>query len=708
MLGLDFETYCDLDLRVVGLDRYVNHPSFEVLLASVAEEGMPTVGYDFVRDNYSNTLRKLHGHLAGESQIVAQNAPFERAVCERIGLNINPSCFLDSAVFARAMGAASKLEAAAPQLVNADKMEEGRDLIRLFSMPQKDGTVHVKDHDVWSKEMHEKFDLFMEYCDVDAELGLKIASLYHLDIPVDEWAYEMVTQRMNDVGWHVDLNLVREMQELYQVNLADLEYEFRLAHDPAGELNFRSPQQLARYCKERGVRVTSLDEQHLARYLARCEEERQRRIAGQKPRGTSTDEQLGEVIAMLATKKELGGSSLSKLQTILNTVGEGDRLRGQYMHVGAGQSFRTSGRGVQMQNLKRLGPEPDDVAELFAADKHYHFEWDNARLARNLRQVFTAGHPDGKLIVGDFSSVESRGLAYLAGEKWKLRAYEQGKDLYKVLASSMLGVSYEQVTKPQRQQGKVGELSCGYGAGPGAVHKFATKMGMELTEEDAAKIVVDWREANPHVVELWAVLDRLLHDVVEHGREASWRKLANGNLSVGIVKAYTPMSLRKQSPRSQTIRMQLVAHRGTSDERTIVDRWFQGCFILGKDVCYHKPSETKSGDVWRDEWTKDGQRGRYKIYGGKLVGILTQSFCRELFFSVLLQVSEQTLWLTNVQLVGQFHDEIVLEWTPPVGSGNTWGLIQTVKWLESKMTDAGIFTDFPLEAEVKYDYRYTK
>lgn len=707
MIGLDFETYCDLDLRVVGMDRYINHPSFEVLIASVAEENNSTCSYDFVRQSYQRNLRRLGRDLVDADQIVAQNAPFERAVCKRIGIELPHSKFIDSAVIARAMGAASKLEAAAPQLTNRTKMEEGRDLIRLFSMPQKDGTVHVKEHDVWTKEMHEKFDLFMEYCDVDAEAGLAIASLYHIDLPLDEWRYEQVTQRMNDVGWHVDLALVREMQELYQVNLADLEYEFRLAYDPGGELNFRSPQQLARYCKERGVRVTSLDEQHLARYLKRCTEEQGRRARGEKPRGTSTDEQLSEVVAMLRTKQELGGSSLSKLQTILNTVGEGDRLRGQYMHVGAGQSFRTSGRGVQMQNLKRLGPEPDDVTQLFAADKHYHFEWDNARLARNLRQVFTAGHPDGQLIVGDFSSVESRGLAYLAGEQWKLTAYRQGKDLYKVLASSMVGVPYEQITKPQRQQGKVGELSCGYGAGPGAVHKFATKMGMELTEEDAAKIVVDWREANPHIVDLWSVLDRHLHAVVEHDHDSSWSKLPNGELSVGITKAYTPASLRAQSRRSQTIRMQLVYALGTSRERVIVDRWFQGAFMHGKDVCYHKPSETKSGDLWREEWTKDGQRGRYKIYGGKLVGILTQSFCRELFFAVLAKVDSQMRLLTNVNLVGQFHDEIVLEWLPQE-TGHTWSLNQTILWLEAQMQDAGVFKDFPLAAEIKHDYRYTK
>ena len=119
---------------------------------------------------------------------------------------------------------------------------------------------------------------------------------------------------------------------------------------------------------------------------------------------------------MLRTKQVLGGSSLKKLKVILDTVGPDGVLRDQYMHCGAGQSFRTSGRGVQMQNLKRLPPQPRGIAELFDPQQ----DWTNEELAENVRQCFTAHHPQGSLIVGDFSSVESRGLAYLAGEQWKL------------------------------------------------------------------------------------------------------------------------------------------------------------------------------------------------------------------------------------------------------------------------------------------------
>src|SRR5690606_32660614 len=137
------------------------------------------------------------------------------------------------------------------------------------------------------------------------------------------------------------------------------------------------------------------------------------------------------------------------------------------------------------------------------------------KLAENIRQVFTSEHPDGRIIVGDFSSVESRGLAWLAGEQWKLDAYASGRDMYKVLASKIYNVYYDDVLKSQRQVGKVGELSCGYQAGAGAVNSFAENMGVEFSDGEATQLVKDWREANPHIVDLWERLDRLLNDALD-------------------------------------------------------------------------------------------------------------------------------------------------------------------------------------------------
>src|SRR5690606_6597077 len=137
-----------------------------------------------------------------------------------------------------------------------------------------------------------------------------------------------------------------------------------------------------------------------------------------------------------------------------------------------------------MQNLKRLGSTPDDVSDVS--------DWSLEDLSRNVRQIFTASRPDGALIVCDLASIESRGLAFLADAEWKLSAFRHGKDMYKVLASLMTGVPYDRIDKAQRMMGKVGELSCGYGAGPGAVKDFAEKMGVNLSELGATENVQHW------------------------------------------------------------------------------------------------------------------------------------------------------------------------------------------------------------------------
>ena len=154
-----------------------------------------------------------------------------------------------------------------------------------------------------------------------------------------------------------------------------------------------------------------------------------------------------------------------------------------------------------MQNLPRLA-HMRDMEELFTAPD----TWTNEELAGNIRQLFTSAHPDGKLIVGDFSSVESRGLAWIAGEQWKLDAYYAGKDLYKVLAASpdMFNKPYDSITKEERQSGKVGELSCGYGAGETAIVRFAEGMGIEMSEESAQRIKTPIRRSPTWATSPWA------------------------------------------------------------------------------------------------------------------------------------------------------------------------------------------------------------
>ena len=542
----------------------------------------------------------------------------------------------------------------------------------------------------WDNDTQQDWLEYISYCRQDARITFVIAQAFsHFLASKEERAFN-VTHQMNQRGWHVDLNAVQRMQKAYKLNLERLEREFHIRYpNPDGsELNFRSTPQLRKWCKERGVNLTSIDELSVQKALTRIQNRLSR---GAMPGAQSS--KLHEVHDLLETKQMLGGSSLSKLQKILDMIGADDRLREQYLHVGAGQTYRTSGQGVRLQNLKRLGAEIDDLDGDLS-------DWDNERLARNLRQVFEAEHPDGLLFVGDFSAVESRGLAYLAGAEWKLDAYRQGKDMYKVLASSMLGIPYERIDKPQRQLGKVGELSCGYGAGPGAVKDFAEKMGTILSDDEANTLVRDWRDANPESTKFWSKLHDILLTVIRDKQGVA--EFTSNGLVFRVFQTVTPQSVSEQRPDARTVAVEIRNSFGS----VLVHRVFQGTYMHGNDMCYLKPSELKGGKLWLEEWTKDRQKGRYKIYGGKLAGILTQSFCRELFFNSMSVLDRELANIPNASIVGQFHDEIVVEWSPPLIDDGSDLLVRRI--MEECMSTTDFVENFPLASEINFSHKYIK
>lgn len=690
-VGLDFETYSGVDLITHGLHRYINDDTFRPLIAVVKwrNDDNQVVGLpmDFVK-NYDEE-RELLAMLLEDQQIVAHNAGFEHAVLQRMGLRIPINRFIDSAVIARAMGAAGKLEAAGPQLLNIDKLETGWPLIQKFSIPGKyqeaAGTLAF-DPDIRADNMDDWAE-FARYCDVDAELGMRLFEMFAARFPTREHRYTELTMRMNDTGWHVDMQAVNNMFGRYMANLEATKQDFRMDNDE-WELNLSSFPQLKKWCEERGVKTSSFDEQHVAHVLNRVNKRLlQPGIPEAKRR------KLQQVQHLMQTKQAMGGSSLKKLQTIINTVGTDGRLHDQYLHVGAGATYRTTGRGVQMQNLPRLHGGGDDMFELLDE----RIEWDNHKLGTNLRQVFTASQPNGFMIVGDFASVESRGLAWQAGEQWKIDAYFAGQDLYKVQAGLIFGKSHADVTKDERQTGKVGELACGYGAGGEAVQAFARNMGVELSEGEATKLVRDWRAANPKIVDYWHQLDAALHEGLEKGLATV--KIPHGH--VRIERVLAPQSLLEidQDVCSLWFHLHL-----TGNHQPVLSRVIHGVHVRGRNLGYYKPSERKTGDLWSKEFTdpKTGQRKRYSVYGGKLAGLLTQSLCREVFFTSLDGAYLRLVKADNVRIVGQFHDEIVLDWVPGAMS-----LEDTKAELEKAMTST-ILPAFPLAAEIKHDFRYTK
>lgn len=704
LIGIDFETYCELDIREVGLDNYLNHPSFTPLLAAVngldpyeGSSDYSTV-FDFIGQPHD--LKRFTQFLAfnNTDTYVASNAGFERGVIARMGW---PTVrIIDSAVAARLNGGSSRLEFAAAQFTGMKKLASGRHLINMYCKGPTPPSQHVATTDDWEE--------FKKYVQRDASLALKIAMearVAHFES--DEHELEEITHRMNQVGWPVDIRLVKMMLVRYEKNCKEELDQFRARYDPdryginpntdqyelKPKLNIDSHKQLKEWCAERGIISKSFDTANVTDMIGKIE----RRIAS--PSFSVEDpryEKYLEVLALLKLKQTLGGSSISKLPRILQLVSADGRLRNQYMHAGAGQSGRTSGVGVQMQNLKRLkdAKHPRDVDTIY----DYRVKWTNEDLIGNIRQVFYAPNPEGRIIVGDLASIESRMLAFVAGEDWKIENYRLGRDMYKVTAAVIFSCAYEDVTDAQRTPGKVGELSCGYGAAAAAVAAFAKNMGITMSEAEAASLVADWRKNNPRIKGLWDNLNAALHAALVSD---SIERVIVGDFMIKIYSIETPASLQAQHPGARTLLVQF-KYKGL----LVFDRVIQGAYLRGRDICYYKPDETQSGPAWKSWYInpKTKQREFYRIYGGKLTGILIQSMCRELFFHTLRR-TEQHFAGTGVELIGQFHDEIVLHWDPDKATIPVHEAEAKLTWA---MTHYPLMPEFPLAAEVKSARRYVK
>ena len=719
LIGLDFETFSSVDLKKYGLENYVASPDFCPTVASIAEKGKKTIRYDFIGpmgDSYHDFCEAILKYLADGYTIVAHNAGFERRVLHWLGIDAT-NRVVDSAVMARLLGCGSKLEVASRQLTGISKLEAGLRLIHKFAIPHEG---YEKPSVAYCQQEAEDWELFGYYCDVDAEAGLEIV-LVGLEILRSlgceyvwhrECEYELLTAAQNQAGWYVDMKTANWMFNRSWANSEIAKAQFITS--VGADLNFKSPQQLKKFCEERGVKVKSLDKYHAPVLLEQTVEALAIEDDEEKRK------QLQEVVTMLEIKLEIGGSMLSKLPKIIHYTSADGRLHNQYMHVGAGQTYRTTGTAVQMQNLARLKVDNDGVPvkDILTIDD-YSEEWTNDDMAGQLRQVFLAEHEDGFIFVGDFSAVESRTLAYLAGEEWKLDVYRAGRDLYKELVVKYDGIPYEEVTKELRPKGKYSELSCGFQASAKAVQEFMFRLGFVITLEEAAEWVTSWREACPNIVQFWRDLDSLLKYVVTGRLE---RRFTAGN---GMVMQITPFvlpSMAEKHPGSVSLCFQEF-HPGSKE--AIVTRFIHGVYRVDQGngrwgLAYYKATESLGEKgLWyniNETATQKANKGKKPgekrvevlntIFGGKLAGIATQSLAREMFFASLKQLAARLGPASNVEIVGQFHDEINVEWYP---SDDDLAIeAETLQQIMDECMSTTALANFPLVADIKSARRYIK
>lgn len=709
MIGIDIETWCELDIKKVGAPRYLENAEILCLAevhytdlcdAVYSAETQDYLDYvrehaeDFVYDNLRNpgcVQKRFESYdaTAGDTapRIVAHNAFFEQyAMCLQLA-KANPRkltepyvFFEDSMTAALVDGYSGGLNQAARQLFGVTKLEVGKSLMKLFSMPHKDFDFKVP---TWERIValgyEDKWNEYLSYCAVDAALSVLIYNMTEPSIPIDPLH---VTMRMNLRGFPVDSNALAYYKASRDHSITETLLTFREEHPDLDELNFNSPKQIADALKNLGLRVSSTDEQALTKLAHQIEEHTK---IPEETKRTALD--------IIQTRLLLANTSLSKIDKLDNLKSADSRLRDSYVLAGAPQTHRTSGRGVQLQNLPRL---PETLLDMNDADLDARARRiSNAsaqELASNLRQLFRAA-PGNTLLVSDYSSVEARMLAFVAGQEDVVEAFAHNLDLYKVLASKMYGVPYADVTPSQRKAGKVGVLACGYGAGAGAVKSFAEKMGIHFSSAEVAQLVKDWREANPMVVSMWSALDAGLHEVARKPAYTWVNVDLSNHFSVGLVKLPEDDSLTDLHPGCTSLRIS-IRYKGLP----IGFRTLRGFYKDAKGFVYHRPTSTKNGPLWTDEFTspKTKQREKFRIYGGKLTGHLIQSICRIQFFRGLEEV-ECTF---PGRLIGQFHDEIIME-VPMAGIEATMDKV-------TEVFTRTIFDGFPLAAETKHAPQYIK
>lgn len=506
-LFIDFETFSGTDIKTAGNYKYCEDPNFEILLC----------GYMFDTDtevsildlSVTHDIQAFHNLFYAvttdlDITVVAHNANFERICLKEYGYEIDPMRFFCTANMSLYCGMPPSLDAVSKILDLQDKkLGTGKNLIRYFSVPCKPTKANGMRTRNFPRHDPKGWEEFKEYLKYDVLSEREIFNkLSRFEFPLSEQRIYAADQRINDYGIKADLQLAtaaQSMDEQYKERLATL------ARDKYGIDSLKSMSQLKKFIYDRtGVIVTSLNKANIDDVINEI-----------RASETATDEDKQAVMDVIDLRKEVGKTSNAKYTAILASAGLGDRIRGLFRYYGANRTGRWAGRLVQLQNLpqnhigeldeaRRLAKLNDLDLMALIYDKPTHI------LSQLIRTAFIA--PEGYTFsVADFSAIEARVIAWVAGEKWRLDLFKDPKaDIYCASASKMFGVPVHKGDE-LRQRGKVAELALGYGGGVNALTTMDTKKA--LTEEEKPEILSKWREANKKVVSLWKSLENAAKSV---------------------------------------------------------------------------------------------------------------------------------------------------------------------------------------------------
>lgn len=500
-LSIDLETYSDQPLAKTGVYRYVESPDFEILLFAYSVDGGPVRQIDLACGEKipSEILSALENETVTKW---AFNANFERICLSHFlgyptGDYLKPDSWKCSMVWAAYMGLPLSLEGAGAVLgLEKQKLSEGKDLIKYFCQPCAPTKSNGQRTRNLPKHSPDKWLAFKRYNirDVETEMSIQ-ARLSKYPVPDSVWEEYHLDQEINDRGVGLDMELVRQAIQMDGRSRSELTQAMK---ELTSLDNPNSVQQMKQWLADNGMETDTLGKKAVAELLK------------------TAPPQLQKVLTL---RQQLAKSSVKKYQAMETAVCSDGRARGMFQFYGANRTGRWAGRIIQMQNLPQN--HLDDLSEVrglvragdFDAVEMLYEDVPNT-LSQLIRTAFVP-QGDRKFIVADFSAIEARVIAWLAGEKWRQDVFAEGKDIYCASASQMFGVPVEKhgVNGHLRQKGKIAELALGYGGSVGAL-KAMGALEMGLSEDELPALVSAWRQSNPKTVQFWWAVDRAVMDAI--------------------------------------------------------------------------------------------------------------------------------------------------------------------------------------------------
>lgn len=500
-LSIDLETYSDQLLAKTGVYRYVESPDFEILLFAYSVDGGPVQQIDLACGEKipSEILCTLEDDKVTKW---AFNANFERICLSRFlgyptGAYLEPDSWKCSMVWAAYMGLPLSLDGAGAVLgLEKQKLAEGKDLIKYFCQPCAPTKTNGQRTRNLHKHAPDKWQAFKKYNirDVETEMSIQ-ARLLKYPVPDSVWEEYHLDQEINDRGVGLDMELVRQAIQMDGRSRSELTQAMK---ELTSLDNPNSVQQMKQWLADNGVETDTLGKKAVAELLKTAPPELQK---------------------ALTLRQQLAKSSVKKYQAMETAVCADGRARGMFQFYGANRTGRWAGRIIQMQNLPQN--HLDDLSEARGLVRVGDFDalemlYEDVpdTLSQLIRTAFVP-QENRKFIVADFSAIEARVIAWLAGEKWRQDVFAEGKDIYCASASQMFGVPVEKhgVNGHLRQKGKIAELALGYGGSVGAL-KAMGALEMGLQEDELPALVSAWRQANPKIVQFWWAVDHAVMDAV--------------------------------------------------------------------------------------------------------------------------------------------------------------------------------------------------